>query len=452
MTDFRTIAAEILADIEAGRLQPGDRLPPQREFAYARQIAPSTAGRVYAELVRRGILAGEVGRGTFVRAPAAAPLPALAEPPMARIDMETNYPILPDQHRLMAPALAILASRADAFGASLRASSVTGSPAARTAFAAGLATPDWRPAAPSLLFAGNGRQGLAAAFAALVPHGERIGVEAMTYPVARSIAARLGMVAVPLAMDSEGVIPDAIEKAHRAAPLRAIYLQPTIHNPLGTTMSQQRRADIAALLERLDGPVIVEDMVYAFREAPAPPPLAAFAPSRVVVVDSLSKRIAPGLTLGMLSVPDPLVAKVARALVSGAWGPQEFSLDVGVRWLADGTVAALEVAKRADARIRQALASSILAGLETGGNPAAYHLMLRLPGAWRADAFVLAAARQGIAVTPSSAFAASAGEAPNAVRLALAAPTLDNLAASLQTLVAIAGSDATSAFLDHQAG
>ena len=53
--------------ILSGTYRPGERLPPQRDFAYARGIAVSTASRVYAELARRGLTAGEVGRGTYVR-------------------------------------------------------------------------------------------------------------------------------------------------------------------------------------------------------------------------------------------------------------------------------------------------------------------------------------------------------------------------------------------------
>ena len=439
--DFRKIASEIASDIMAGRLRPGDRLQPQRAFAYTRHIAPSTAGRVYAELVRRGLAIGEVGRGTYVRAASSMPGTALAERPTARIDMETNYPILPEQHRLTAPALATLASRPDALAAAMQASGARGSAAARAAVAAGLATQGWRPEPASLLFAGNGRAALAATLSALVPVGGRVGFEAQTYPVARAIAAQLGLVAVPLAMDADGVRPKAIKGAHQAAPLHAIYFQPTIHNPLGMTMSAERRADLAAPLERLDGPVVIEDRVYAFLDETAPPPLAAFAPSRVVVVDSLSKRISLGLTLGLVSAPAPLVAKIARALIAGAWCAPGFSLDIGVRWMSDGTVAALEVAKRADARRRQSLASTLLARLKTRANPAAYHLMLDLPGNWRADAFVLAAERLGIATTPASAFTVAAGSAPNAVRLALAAPTLDVLASSLKTLAALALSE-----------
>jgi len=79
MDDFRKIAAEIAADVTAGRLRPGDRLLAQRTFAYERGIAPSTAERVYAELTQRGIVTGEVGRGTFVRAAVSQPGPALDE-------------------------------------------------------------------------------------------------------------------------------------------------------------------------------------------------------------------------------------------------------------------------------------------------------------------------------------------------------------------------------------
>ncbi|MFD8741187.1 GntR family transcriptional regulator, partial [Streptomyces sp. NPDC059618] len=68
MADFRLIADRIAGDIASGRLRPGQQLPPQRRFARRHRIAPSTAGRVYGELVRRGLVVGEVGRGTFVRA------------------------------------------------------------------------------------------------------------------------------------------------------------------------------------------------------------------------------------------------------------------------------------------------------------------------------------------------------------------------------------------------
>ena len=102
---YTQLADLIAADIAAGRLKPGDRLPPQRTFAYERGIAISTASRVYSELLRRGLAVGEVGRGTFISGQGQAASP-LSEPHAALVDLEFNFPILPEQFDLVARSLA----------------------------------------------------------------------------------------------------------------------------------------------------------------------------------------------------------------------------------------------------------------------------------------------------------------------------------------------------------
>lgn len=185
MHDYRALADALAADIAAGRLRPGERLLPLRRFARQRQIADSTAARVYRELNRRGLTVGEVGRGTFVRSAAPSAEPALAEPGRARVDLEMNFPVLPEQPALLARSLEGML-RPDALAAALRPVGAAGTPAARQAAAAHLARAGWAPDPGRLLFAGNGRQALAAAIAALVPAGERLGVEALTYPVVKA--------------------------------------------------------------------------------------------------------------------------------------------------------------------------------------------------------------------------------------------------------------------------
>jgi DNA-binding transcriptional MocR family regulator len=433
--DYRRIADRIAADIAAGRLVAGQRLPTQRAFARQRGIANSTAARVYAELARRGLVTGEVGRGTFVRATTPPPEPALAEPADARVDLELSFSVLPDQPALQARALASLV-RPDALAASMSPIGAAGTPAAREAAARLLDRPGWRPDPDRLLFTGNGRQAIAAAIAALVPVGERLGVEALTYPVVKALASRLGATLVPLPVDGDGLLPEAVAEAHRAAPLRAIYVQPTLHNPLGTTMPAHRRTALADLVDRL-GIFVVEDAVWSFL-TDAPEPLAALAPSRTVLVDSLSKRLAPGLTVGVVAAPPRLTERLATAIRSGAWTTTRFGLDAAVRWIGDGTVAAVTAGKRRDARGRQELVRDRLAGYAVRSDPGAYHCWWELPAPWRADTFVAAAARRGIAVTPAAAFTIGTSHAPNAVRLALATPPLPVLAGALDTLAALA--------------
>src|SRR6202022_3544715 len=137
-----------------------------------------------------------------------------------------------------------------ALDAALRQGTSVGTPAVRSVAAAYLSQGAWSPAPEQLVFTGNGRQSMAAALAAVVPTGGRCGVEALTYPFIKGIAARLGVTLVPLAMDEAGVRPDAIQKAHREARLSALYLQPVIQNPLGMTMPPSRRTDLVRVIEK----------------------------------------------------------------------------------------------------------------------------------------------------------------------------------------------------------
>ncbi|MGW9596642.1 aminotransferase-like domain-containing protein [Streptomyces chartreusis] len=432
MDDYRVIAEGVAADIAGGRLRPGDRLPPQRRFARERGIAASTAARVYQELIRRGLAVGEVGRGTFVRAADLPLQPALAEPGGARIDLELNFPVLPEQPELLTQGLARL-MRPDALTMALRPAAAVGNPLARQVAAAHLSRADWTPDPQRVLFAGNGKQAIAAAIAALVPAGERLGVEPLTYPLVKGVAARLGVTLVPLAVDDDGVRPDALAAG---PPLRAIYLQPALHNPLGITMHPQRRTELAEVLRQQDI-YVIEDAIYGFLRSDLPP-LAALAPEHIIVIDSLSKRLAPGLTLGFLVTPTHLTHNIASSLRSGAWMASGFALAAAVQWMTDGTAAMIEKAKQRDAITRQKIAAKQLAGQVVRADVHAYHCWWELPEPWRAETFVAAAARQGIAVTPAAAFTIGPGHAPNAVRLALASPPVDALAQALDTLVNLA--------------
>lgn len=204
--EYVKLADAIAADISNGVLKPGDRLPPQRDFAYERGIAVSTASRVYTELLRRGLVVGEVGRGTFISGDVRREVEAMSEPREGRIDFEVNYPFLPQQWPMIAKSLAGL-ERVESLEAALRTFASTGTKGARIAAAAYLGHEDWTPQADQIVFTANGKQSIAAALSALVPAGGRCGVEALTYPFVKNIAARLGITLVPIAMDEMARAP-----------------------------------------------------------------------------------------------------------------------------------------------------------------------------------------------------------------------------------------------------
>src|SRR2546423_14846509 len=76
---YLAIADALAEDAGAGRLRAGTRLPTHRDLAQSLGLTVGTVTRAYAEAARRGLVSGEVGRGTFVRgggAPPPAPPPA----------------------------------------------------------------------------------------------------------------------------------------------------------------------------------------------------------------------------------------------------------------------------------------------------------------------------------------------------------------------------------------
>ena len=79
-------------DLKSGRLKVGDRLPPQRQLAWQLGVTLGTITRAYQEAERRGLLSGEVGRGSYLRSPE-PDIPIIvdsADPAM--LDMQVSSP------------------------------------------------------------------------------------------------------------------------------------------------------------------------------------------------------------------------------------------------------------------------------------------------------------------------------------------------------------------------
>jgi DNA-binding transcriptional MocR family regulator len=173
-------------------------------------------------------------------------------------------------------------------------------------------------------------------------------------------------------------------------------------------------------------------VVYGFLDDE--PPLAALASDRCVVVDSLSKKVAPGLSLGFVVPPLRLRERIMASVRSGGWTASGFAFAAAQQLMRDGTASELARLKQIDAQQRQKIAVARLSDFQIQTNSKSYYLWLTLPPHWRSQTFVAAAARRDIALTPSTTFAVSPGHAPNAVRLALAAPPIEQLEAGLRTL------------------
>ncbi|MDE1146865.1 MAG: PLP-dependent aminotransferase family protein [Azospirillaceae bacterium] len=439
---YLAIADVMAADIGAGRLVPGDRLPPQRALAEALGVDLTTITRAYAEARNRGLLSGVVGRGTFVSDRAAADMAPLAQ---GDVDLSMNLP--PQPLALLRTHLAQgleRVVRAPDLGRRLGYRAAGGGVQERTAGAAwlrrrytnaGLAASS-APHADRVLAAPGAQPALYALLSILAKPGDVVLVETLTYPGFTAIAARLGLRVVGVECDDEGLLPDALDAACRRHGARLLYCTPTHHNPTTATLSEDRRRAVAAIIQAHDL-TVVEDDAYGALAAEPGTPLAALAPGQVWHVSTLAKCLTPALRTAFVAAPDPVRAeRLQDALRTLMQMPSPFATGLAAEWILDGTAATLVHAIRTEATERQRLAARLLPPGGYRAQPDSLHLWLGLPADWTPHAFVQRAARTGVTLVAGDAFLSDPDPADpslaNAVRLALgAAPDLASLKGAL---------------------
>jgi DNA-binding transcriptional MocR family regulator len=435
---YKQLVDELAAEIRAGRLQPGTRLPTHRRLAERHGLALVTASRVYAELEAMGLVSGEVGRGTFVREAAMHGGVGVDQRTMAPdlVDLNFNYPSLPGQAELLRGALRQLAAGGE-LDAMLRYAPHGGRMHERACVARHL-TSRGLTAEPSRVMLVDGAQhGLAVTVMALLQPGDVVAVDALTYPGFKVLVEAHRLELAPIPASGQGPDLDALERLCARRRVKAIYAMPTLHNPLGWVMSASRRRRLAAIARR-HGLLVIEDAAYAFLAEDPPPPLATLAPETTVYVSGLSKNVATGLRVGFVVAPEAWVPKIERAIRATTWCTPGVTTAIACAWLEDGTVDRLESEKRRDASMRQTIASEALAGLRCVRHPASYFVWLPMPEEARADRVAAALMREGVSVSTAEPFATSR-HVPHALRLALGSVGPDSLRSALQTVRRVVG-------------
>lgn len=429
---YRAIADCLRDDITAGRLAPGARLPTHRWLADRLGLTVGTITRAYSEAARRGLLSGEVGRGTFVRA-ALQPVDD-ADTDGVSLDLAHNHPPLPALGALgdaLQRTLASLSARGDLSGL-LGYPADGGRRTHREAGAAWIERSGLRADPERVLVCAGSQHALTTVLTTLLQPGDLLLTEALTYPGLKALANLLHVRLEGLPLDRDGLRPDALAQACRQGGARAVYCVPTIQNPTGSVMPEGRRQEIAAVASA-HGLAVIEDDIHALLPPERPRPIAAFAPERTYYLTSTSKTLAPGLRVGYILAPPGEAPRLAAGVRATTWGAAPLTAEVVSTWIRDGTADALLEARRSEAAARQALAAEALKGADYQAHPVGYHLWLHLPEPWRSESFAAQAARRGVTVTPAEAFVVGRGAAPHAVRLCLGVPrTREALARGLR--------------------
>ncbi len=413
---YQAIADAIGREIESGRLKPGSRLPTQRVLARQLGVTLTTVTRAYVEAQRRGLINGEVGRGTFVRPTALE----IEGPEHGVLDLAVNALMPAPYMEELADRLAAAIPRSSGdrvFGYQHHAG-------ARHNRAAGSAWLGWAGLEAPLdrvIVTAGGQHALLLSLMTLAKPGDEILVEDLTYPGITDLAAHLHLRLRTVALDREGITPEALDQACRSGKPAALYCVPSFQNPTAALMSETRRRDIAdvAVAHQL---MVIEDDVYGFL-APGVRPLSSFLPEhQSLYVTSTSKSIAPGMRIGYLLAPASMIERLAVAVLRTVVNAPPVMAELATSLITEGVAGRIVEWKRKEIAARQSIAARVLGGLRIQTHHASPHVWVNLPDPWRTDAFVARARHRGILLTSAESFAVDHETDVQAVRIALGPP------------------------------
>ncbi len=445
---YRSLAERLNRAVVAGELRNGDRLPTHRNLAYDLGLSVQTVSRAYDELIRRGVIAGEVGRGTFVKSGRNnTQTPYLEDRRQgSMIDFSMLKPVFETLHLdAMRNALVDLGSDLPATVASSFRPSV--SLAKYTA-----ASLKWLrrcgldgPSQAVLLTNGNTSAMTVALMTTAIP-GDLIVTEELGHHTLEPLTRYLGLRIQGLEIDSQGIVPAAFATACERTAVKAIYLMPTGLNPSATTMSAERRKEIVKVARKHEV-LIIENDAWGPLQPNRPDPMAILAPERTFYFTSLTKCIMPGLRFGFLVVPETYESAAANRHLVTNWMATSLMAELATRWIDDGTAESLLQWQKSALRERNNLAKKVLEHVAFNSSDNGMHIWLPMPGSWSADIFVTHASLNGVAVAPGSSFRLSETAPVNGVRVCLGAETVETLERGLKIISRLARSKPEPALL-----
>ncbi len=169
----------------------------------------------------------------------------------------------------------------------------------------------------NMLFTIGSQQGLEILAQTFLERGEKIAVEAPTYPEAMLIFKKYDADILSISMDENGMVVDELEEKLKTEKIKFVYTITNFHNPAGVTLSWERREKLVELARKHDF-FIIEDDPYHFMsyEGEALPSMTKIDTERIISLGSFSKVMVPGVRTGWMIAPKEVIEKASMVKYS----------------------------------------------------------------------------------------------------------------------------------------
>jgi 2-aminoadipate transaminase len=281
---------------------------------------------------------------------------------------------------------------------------------------------------------------------ALLARGDTVIIEQDTYQGALTRLARLGVNAVGIPLDGEGMRMDALAAALAGLKLRNIrpkyiYTIPTVQNPTGTIMGEQRRRELLKLSEEYGVPIF-EDDCYAdlIWDGRRPPALYAMSKTgNVIHIGSFSKSIAPALRVGFIVAGWQMLSRMLALKTDAGSGALEQMVLAEyctphfaehVPKLASGLRGKLET-------LMEALNEQFGTAAEFDDPKGGIFLWVKLPDSVDTLKLYNSALASGVAINPGAEWSTDGVHGRSRMRLCFASPSKDQIRQGIATLAEV---------------
>lgn len=469
-SSLATVVVSLRSEAEAAG--PGGKLPSSRLLVQRWGISPVTLSRAVGLLIAEGVVVSRPGSGVFAterakpapstrvdfswqelalggptedawsapRPDPAAMLRMLRTPSTDTIDLAGGY-----LHESLQPskALAGAMGRAGRRPGTWAQAPAEGIPELRSWFALDIGGRHGPLSANEVLICSGGQAALVTALRALTDPGQSVLVESPTYPGTLAAAWAAGLRCVPIPVDDDGLRVDLVQEAFDRSGARVIVCQPQFQNPTGAVLSTDRRSQLMEVVKAAKAFVIEDDFARDLVHDDAPalaPPLAVDDPDgHVVHIRSLTKAASPSLRIAALTARGAAYERLRSTHVITSFAVSRPLQETALELVASPAYAthlrrlatALRERRDTTTRLLAAQCPYLSVGLPRSGG---YLVWVGLPAGLSDDQVSEEALRQGVAVSPGTAYYAPGGPTSH-VRLSYMAPaSLDEIEQGIERL------------------
>jgi 2-aminoadipate transaminase len=430
---FRQVYDQMREMIETGSLRRGMRLPASRELAGQLGLNRTTVSAAYSLLESDGLIAGHVGRGSFVTGRALPAEPAAPASFSRSRPSELLFP-LEEFRRTCAEVI----SSPDA--ASILQLGTPAGYAPLRRYLLDQARSDGAARESDDILVTSGCQQGFDLLQRVIGDGATVLIEDPVYLGVRSVFERAGARLIGVPVGSDGVDLESLEKIIAREAPRLLCVTPNFQNPTGATMPLAARQALLRITESA-GVTVIENDIYGplcYDGDPLPSLKQLDETGDTILLRSFSKVAFPGLRVGWVVARRALIEKLTEAKQWSDLHTDQLSQAVLLRFAESGRLQRhrerMLVAGRE--RLHAALESCenyLPAGASYTRPRGGMSLWIELPKSLDAAELLPRAEREGVTYLPGRYFAVSR-PSPNGLRISFAGMTPDEIRSGLETL------------------